>query len=520
MIRRIQQDGERPQLPVLAFRARGLVRTACIEAVGAGVRVSWIGARRLAAVAFEPGLDARVFDRTARIETVGAEERVPGFGLRGLVAKTTSALASVAFVLALGGLASAQGARSSDGPERELDVPAAASIVLEPAQSSASEDKDESFEKVDPYTKGDTAAMEKAGYESFGPFLFAEGIKTQDVEEALGNVQVLWVETQHFKLGSTLRTYKLKGDPKEEKKLEEELKRLKARLPTIKPLKNKLDPWLRLHLYAMRLEEQYQDFCTMFGLTEADFEAKGAGVSDGQVGGRYLGMPSKFTVLVTDKRSGTGRFLKRFLDRESPNWQRWHLKGGSMFLGISSEALKEYNFDSELALWATMSSEISMNFLEGFRGSGLDVPLWFKAGFAHLCARRVDERYTLSAVGTTKSGDDEASARWEPRVYGLVFNKAAKGWKDTLAWKAWEDLKAQGHLIAWSRVEWLLQRKDAKLRELLLGLAGSLREVPEAERAATVLARHEAAFQAALGKSLADAEAEWRQYVLKTYDKK
>lgn len=105
-------------------------------------------------------------------------------------------------------------------------------------------------------------------------------------------------------------------------------------------------------------------------------------------------------------------------------------------------------------------------------------------------------------------------------MYGLVFNKAAKPWKDTLAWSQWDDLKAQGHLIAWSRVEWLLQRKDVKLRELLLALTGTLRDVPENERAAAVLARHEKAFQASIGKSLADAEAEWRQYVLKSYEKK
>src|SRR5438876_763901 len=92
------------------------------------------------------------------------------------------------------------------------------------AQSQKSEDKDEAFEKVDPYTKGESPALDKAGYFSFGPFPFAENIKTADIEEALGGQRILWVETAHFKLGSTLRTYKLKGDPREDKKLDEELK--------------------------------------------------------------------------------------------------------------------------------------------------------------------------------------------------------------------------------------------------------------------------------------------------------
>lgn len=396
----------------------------------------------------------------------------------------------------------------------------AAATAAPRLQSQATEGKDEVFEKVDPYTKGAAEAMDKAGYESFGPFLFAEGIKTQDVEEALGNIQVLWLETKHFKIGSTLGTYKYKGDPKEDKKLDEEVKRLKARLPTVKPVKNKIDPWLRLHLYAQRLEDLYADFLLRFGLSEADFDPKTKPANLAMGEGPYLGMEAKFTVLITEKRSGTARFLKRFLNTETPSWQRWFLNGGSAFLGISMEALKEYNYDSDLALWATTASETSMNFLEAFRKTGHSFPVWFKAGYAHVMSRRIDERFVLSAVGTTRSTTDEEAARWEPRVYGLVFNKAAKPWKEMAVWTKWDDLKAQGHLIAWSRVAWLLERKDVKLRELILGMSESLQSVPEADRPKVLVERQEAALQAALGKSMTETEAEWRQFVLRNYEKK
>lgn len=387
-------------------------------------------------------------------------------------------------------------------------------------QSQASTDKDEVFEKVDPYTKGASEAMDKAGYESFGPFLFAEGIKTQDVEEALGNIQVLWLETKHFKIGSTLRTYKYKGDPKEDKRLDEEVKHLKARLPSVKPVKNKLDPWLRLHLYAQRLEEHYADFLQRFGFTDADFDPKTKPANLAMGEGPFLGMEAKFTVLITEKRSGTARFLKRFLNTETPSWQRWFLPGGSAFLGISMEALKEYNYDSDLALWATTASETSMNFLEALRKTGHSIPIWFRAGYAHVTSRNIDERFALSAVGTTRSTTDDEAARWEPRVYGLVFNKVAKPWKEMAVWTKWDDLKAQGHLIAWSRVAWILEHKDAKLRDFILGLSESLASVPEADRPKVLVERQEAALRAALGKSMAETEAEWRQFVLRNYEKK
>jgi hypothetical protein len=388
------------------------------------------------------------------------------------------------------------------------------------AQSQKSEDKDEAFEKVDPYTRGEAPALEKAGYLSFGPFPFAENIKTADIEEALGGQRILWVETAHFKLGSTLRSYKFKGDPREDKKLDDELKRLKTKFANFRPPKGKLDPWLRLHLYAMRLEEQYAEFEKSFGITDDDFDPKKKKDDVFMGEGPYLGMPLKFTVLICEKQSGTSRFAKRFLDAELSNWQRAYLPGGSEFLGISMEALKTYSYDNDAALHATIASEMTANLLESFRKIGLWMPLWFKAGLGHYYARNVDERYTLSATGTFHDKNDEQAWRWEPRVYGLVFNKAAKPWKDTLAWSKWDDLKAQGHLICWSRVSWMLARKDTDLHAFLMGISESLTDVPEPDRARVCAERQEGAFKAGFGKSVEDVDAEWKHFVVRMYEKK
>src|SRR5262245_36088325 len=90
------------------------------------------------------------------------------------------------------------------------------------AQSPSSQDKEEDVERVDPYTRGNEAALAKLGYVQFGPFVFFDEVRTESVEEALGGVHVLWVETAHFKIGVCLRTYRQDGDPAEDKKLEEE----------------------------------------------------------------------------------------------------------------------------------------------------------------------------------------------------------------------------------------------------------------------------------------------------------
>ncbi len=62
--------------------------------------------------------------------------------------------------------------------------------------------------KIDPYTKNDPERMRKAGYVSFGPFEFGElgskNITSEHVEDHLFYARIIWVETAHFRIGSTL----------------------------------------------------------------------------------------------------------------------------------------------------------------------------------------------------------------------------------------------------------------------------------------------------------------------------
>src|SRR5262245_14144841 len=193
--------------------------------------------------------------------------------------------------------------RARDGVRIKLAVPWLALLAaFAPRagawQSTASTEREEAFERVDPYTRGEEAALAKLGYVQYGPFVLYDQVRTEQVEEALGQVAFLWLETAHFKIGSNLRTYKQVGDVREDDKLEAELKRLKKRLPYFAQLpRNKLDPWVRLHLFAQRLEEQYAEFQQRFGLSDGPAAARGKdGFEPGT--GPYLGMDQKHVVLL------------------------------------------------------------------------------------------------------------------------------------------------------------------------------------------------------------------------------
>jgi hypothetical protein len=389
------------------------------------------------------------------------------------------------------------------------------------APSQGPDAKPEVFEKVDPYTRGERDALERAGYVSLGPFEWAEGIRTDDIRETLGGLDVLWVETAHFKIGSTLESYKPPGDPREDKKLDLEFARLKPRLERFKPPKSKIDPWMRLHLFAQRLEDVYADFVARFGLAETEFpdgrkapSATGPYLGDGP----YLGMDRKFTVLLTEKTSSLGRFVKRYGEREPHEWDRFPLPGGTMFLGMSAEGVRTLGYDLDAGLHCAVVAEVTHNLLDGFRKSWSACPLWFGYGLAHVAARRVDERFTPAAGKASAS--DEDSWKWEPRVRGLIQNNVALPWTGMIAWEKWDDIKTQGHLVAWSRVSWLLSRKPAEMKTVLMGITETLQDVAETDRAKVSKEHQAVAVKAAFGKGFEELDAEWKKFVQRSYTKK
>jgi len=365
--------------------------------------------------------------------------------------------------------------------------------------------KPEEFARIDPYTRGEPKALERAGYVSFGPFPWMAEAGTAEIEKVLGEAHVLWVETAHFRLGSTLATYRTGADKQEDKQLRAELERLSKKFEHFEPDRNRLDPWLRLHLYAQRLEEQYTEFLARFGFEEREFAlprqlAPASGPALGP--GEYLGMELKPTVLLTESKAALGRFVGQFTtQREDCNF-RGVLRGGTMFVGQSAECLRANGFELDTALHCALAADLAYDLVDGFRGYHDSSPEWFKCGLASWFSRRIDERFTIYARGTiVRAGDD--SWKWAPRVRGLVAHEQVPSWSAMLDWRRWEDIDAPGHMAAWSRVDWLLEHKRQALRALLLALTEPL----------IVKSLQEASLHAALGVSLAELDTQWREFV-------
>ena len=99
------------------------------------------------------------------------------------------------------------------------------------------------------------------------------------------------------------------------------------------------------------------------------------------------------------------------------------------------------------------------------------------------------------------------------RVKGLVQNGAAPTWREMLGWEKWEDIKTQGHLVAWSRVNWLIKRKPAELQKFLLGIARPPADRSEEDRSRASKEQQVAAAKDAFGKTYEELDAQWKKAI-------
>jgi hypothetical protein len=398
-------------------------------------------------------------------------------------------------------------------------------LVLALGGSAAAQGEVKPFPKVDPYTKDDPGAKERAGYASFGPFRFGDDHTTSQIETTLGGIPLIWVETEHFKIGSGLPEYDLTGDGAENKKLKQELERLAKRLPDVKVKVKTLDPWLRLHLFAQRLEELYAQFLAEFGLKESDFpttapdpKVKHAGAYMGE--GRYLGMPAKFTLLLFEKKSHVGRYGSVYLGQQIGAPTRWVFSTIGSFLFLSASEFLEGEWQNDTALHCDVVSGVVQNLAAGFRGYRVVVPFPVSEGVAHWFSREVDPRFHIFTGSDLTKVRMKDEPNWAKSVRARVEHKVYPSTADMLAWKDADALEWADHLILWSRMDYLLARED--------GAAGSLlrliKEPPKSRSGQLspdeVVERARQAFQTVAGGDLAKFDADWSEWVLKTYSKK
>lgn len=355
---------------------------------------------------------------------------------------------------------------------------------------------------VDPYTRGEALALTRAGYSSFGPMHFGPAT-TDVVQQHLGDVPILWVETAHFRLGSCLDEYRApRADERYSVQDDSSERRVEltalAKVMDRVPVKTKeLDPWLRLHLYAQRLERLYADFSARLALGTRTRAGQAVPVP---------AMPEKLLVLITQKKSTLARFTAEYCATERGDSMLYFFpQQKALFFGISDEGLAL----GDAELYYGVVYGVTQNLACALGGYPHNLPPWWGNGLALWFARAARPRVMLYSRPSTDLLPPDELSDWEPLVRGRVAGGTYLGWKEMLERPSWLEQPFGDNLVLWSRIDYLL-RSEGPAGPLTVQMHLPVAQVPEGAKA----------LHAATGMDLDALDRAWSEWVLDGYRKK
>lgn len=374
--------------------------------------------------------------------------------------------------------------------------------------------------RIDPFTKMEPAAMKKAGYLSFGPFPWGDDHSSENIEQKLGKIPLIWLETAHFRIGSTLGPWTLETKNKKQmRRLREELRRLETRIPRFKAKRTrKLGSWLRLHLYAQRLEELHADISGRLarGLGK---KASRENPRDATAGERP-GLPEKSLVLLFQRRTSLERYLAVFLNMGTKFPRRYIFPKSNRPLFVTAADVQPGNLWNDIAMHCHVVFNLVHNFVDGYKGHHYALPVWWGEGLAHWYSRRLDDSFSNYSQPPKVEADMREREKWNKLVRGLVKHDNFTPAEQMIRWLEFERIRFKDHLTAWSRVDYLMQLNDTGFGVFLDRIKGLRDSRGATIRGTAILDYQRKAFEEAWSLTPGELDEKWKAWVLATYPAK
>ena len=367
-----------------------------------------------------------------------------------------------------------------------------------------------------PYCQNDPALLKAAGLVSHGGFPFGKkGNDTNKVDDFMAANDIRWVETEHFRIGFGLGSYKVKLEDK--KKILAELTRLKLVLPKVVPDTGILDPWLRTHIYAQRCEDIYKRFIQIIDGGTSKF-ADGSGTWEGRYAGEgpYLGMKEKYEALVLPSEAAHVTFLLENAGLRIRNSQRWHfVDRGTITIMMHAE---QGQLRNDAPLHGHFAFNLAHNLFDGLNHYSYDTPVWIHEGLAHFMEREIDPDHNSFDSGEGAVADMTSKGNWKPEVLKLINSGEASRMAELMAVKSYSELKLVHHYTTWSMIEFLITTKPAEFAKFVFAIKSNY-DAQGLPTGSNLPDWHRKQFKEIFGWTYAEFDEAWRAWAQVAYGK-
>ncbi|MFO1053190.1 MAG: hypothetical protein U1F36_13335 [Planctomycetota bacterium] len=411
----------------------------------------------------------------------------------------------------------------------KLVRPVAAVALLAAALVAQKQDKLPRW-RIDPYTHNDPKLLEKVGYVSYGGFEFGQrgtkAVTTEDIDKAMPGSQILWVETPHFRLGSTLESWTVPLEPDVRGKIRGELTRLQERgFERINEKTRSLDPWLRLHLYAMRLEDHYAVMQSWLGVTDATFpkdeEDRKTRIGDYTGEGPFLGQKNKYLFLLFQGFPEYENYLATFTGRRTIGGQQWNFKDvdSLLYACAADNPNEDGRLKDDVGLHGHVVFSETHNLINGYLHYNFDLPVWMREAPAHWFERQISPRYNSFTRSEGAAPIEARQWRFDLETRKLLGNGKFTAFADIMKRRDFGEFDFPDHVTIWSRQDYLMSLGKEKFAKFMR-LAKAQVDPLTGQTMGDIVEGTRMALREAYGLSPLSLEEKWRAWVLETYPTK
>jgi hypothetical protein len=340
----------------------------------------------------------------------------------------------------------------------------AAVIAVAPQPARAQKPKTD----VCPWCKNDPDTMKKAGIVTHGPMPIGPKTSTELAAELPGP-QWIFLETEHIRWASSLPAVVV--ELADQERVEAELARLRLLLPDVPQKVKKLDPWLRLHLIAMKGEEFYARFEKLLAVTDDQFGVPRTDGAPFMGDGKYLGEKNKFEVVLHASHITHNQFTKDFSGTQVTGSLRWHFPDHRMLVSIPCE---DPDYKKDRLLFPHVVHNLSHLFLSAYKHFTYYPPAWIDEGVALAMEKEIDPRSMTNEGEEGTLHDRVSPPDWDVEVRKMIARGRHKHMAELMYVKELGELDSDALYTCWSIARFWMETRPADLAKFLGGVKGQL----------------------------------------------